>query len=56
MEIICPRCCSYDCYFDGLKYVCDDCGHEWGWYNPNPRRRDDDGDYFDFDKDPNDDY
>ena len=32
MEIVCPNCGSYDCYFDGLQYVCDDCDHEWGGY------------------------
>ena len=29
MELECPNCGSYDCYFDGLQFVCDDCGHEW---------------------------
>ncbi len=26
MELECPNCGSYDCYFDGLQFVCDDCG------------------------------
>jgi len=34
MEIECPACGSYDCYFNGLHYVCDDCGNVWGGYCP----------------------
>lgn len=34
MELECPNCGGYDCYFDGLQFVCDDCGHEWGAYSP----------------------
>ena len=34
MELECPNCGSYDYYFDGLQFVCDDCGHEWGAYCP----------------------
>ena len=29
MELECPACGGYDCYFDGLQFVCDDCGHAW---------------------------
>lgn len=32
MEFECPACGGYDCYFDGLQFVCDDCGHVWGGY------------------------
>ncbi|MFZ4523121.1 MAG: hypothetical protein ACOYNC_15530 [Bacteroidales bacterium] len=27
--VICPNCEMGNAYFDGVMYVCDDCGHEW---------------------------
>lgn len=34
MEIICPRCGSYDCHYSGdfTSYECEDCGNVWGGY------------------------
>ena len=34
MELECPACGGYDCHFDGLHFVCVDCGHTWGGYCP----------------------
>lgn len=29
MNTECPKCESENAYFDGVNYVCPDCGYEW---------------------------
>ncbi|MDE6556223.1 MAG: hypothetical protein K2K55_04585 [Duncaniella sp.] len=30
MNTECPNCGMENAYFDGVEYVCPDCGHTWG--------------------------
>ena len=41
MPVQCPECYSEDAYFDGVQYVCPDCGNELS-SDFNPEEEDED--------------
>ena len=44
MTTECPNCWNENAYFDGVEYVCPDCGHRWDCDEM-------DGEYDDYDSD-----
>lgn len=39
MEIQCPNCYDENAFYDGVCYVCNNCGYTWGGTSNKKKRR-----------------